>query len=76
MKRIVLLTLLFLLTLTSAFGQFRVDNETRSNLNIHFENPSFSIKQEIIGAAEYDYVSSETLTVTVEIGRASCRERV
>ena len=68
MKRIVLLTLLFLLTLTSAFGQFRVDNETRSNLNIHFENPSFSIKQEIIGAAEYDYVSSETLTVTVDVG--------
>ncbi|MFA7057472.1 MAG: C25 family cysteine peptidase, partial [Candidatus Cloacimonadales bacterium] len=51
-----------------AFGQFRVENETRSNLNIHFENPKFEVKQEMIGAAEYDYISSETLTVTVDVG--------
>src|SRR5690554_3644927 len=51
-----------------AFGQFRIENETRSNLSINFENPSFDIKQEMIGAAEYDYVSSESLTVTVDVG--------
>ena len=59
---------ILLLTPILAFGQFRVGKETRSNLNIHFENPKFEVKQEMIGANEYDYVSSETLTVTVDVG--------
>ena len=64
----VVIGLLIMLTPVLAFGQFRVDNETRSNLNIQFQNPDFEIKQEIIGAAEYDYVSTQVPTVTVEVG--------
>ncbi len=60
--------LLILLTPILAYGQFRVENETRSNLNILFKNPEFEIKQENIGAASYDYVSSQSLSTTVDVG--------
>ncbi len=64
----VVIGLLIMLTPVLAFGQFRVENETRSNLNILFENPDYEIKQEMIGAAEYDYISTQVQTVTVEVG--------
>ncbi len=60
--------LLLMLTPVLSFGQFRVENETRSNLNIMFQNPDFEIKTERIGATEYDYVSTQVPTVTVESG--------
>ncbi|MBI9030689.1 T9SS type A sorting domain-containing protein [bacterium] len=60
--------LLIMLTPVLAYGQFRVENETRSNLNILFQNPDFEIKQEMIGASEYDYVSTQVLSVTVDVG--------
>lgn len=60
--------ILIMLTPVLAFGQFRVENETRSNLNILFENPNYEIKQEIIGAAEYDFVSTQVPTLTVDVG--------
>ncbi len=63
------LGLLIMLTPILAFGQFRVENETRSSLNILFENPNFQIKQEVIAAAEYDYISSTSLSSTVEEGK-------
>ncbi len=64
----VVIGLLIMLTPVLAFGQFRVENETRSNLNILFQNPNYEIKQEMIGAAEYDYISSQSSTVTVDVG--------
>lgn len=64
----VVIGILIMLTPVLAFGQFRVENETRSNLNILFQNPDYQIKQEMIGAAEYDYVSTQVPTVTVEVG--------
>ncbi len=57
-----------MLTPFLAYGQFRIENETRSNLNILFQNPDFEIKQEMIGASEYDYVSTQVLSTTVDVG--------
>ncbi len=63
-----LLGLILILIPALAFGQFRVENESRSNLNILFNNPDYQIKQEMIGNTEYDYVSSQVPTVTIEVG--------
>ncbi len=52
----------------SVFGQFHVENQTRSDLNILFENPDFEIKQEMIGATKLDYISTQVPTVTIDVG--------
>ena len=62
------LCLLIMLLPNLALGQFRVENETRSNLNITFDNPNFVIKQELIGGIKYDYISSKTASLNIEEG--------
>ncbi len=64
----VVIGLLLMLAPVLVYGQFRVENETRSNLNILFQNPDYQIKHEVIGAAEYDYVSTQVSTYTVDVG--------
>ncbi|OQY38712.1 MAG: hypothetical protein B6226_03245 [Candidatus Cloacimonetes bacterium 4572_65] len=63
-----LIGLIVLLTPHYAHCQFRVENETRAQLEITFENPDYQIKNENIGERTVDYISTKVPSTTVDVG--------
>ncbi len=64
----VLLGFIFLLVPNFVLGQFKLVDDSSGNLKISFKNTDYVIKQETIAGNDYDFISTDILTSTSDVG--------